>query len=104
MNINIQISDDGLATRSQSGQDSAIEIKQSVAAVDTGQQDGGAPNAQLTGADSNSSSGADVSDIGAPPQWLYDAVGSGKDVAGNVSASGVSSADGSDAGGPPSFD
>jgi len=104
MNINIQISDEGVATRSQGGQDSAIEIKQSVAAASIGHQDGGAPSAQLTGSESSNSAGADVSDIGAPPQWLYDAVGSGKEASGSVSSSDVSSSDGSDGGGPPSFE
>jgi hypothetical protein len=102
MNINIHISGDGVATRSQS-ENSAVEIKQT-ATASSDHQDGGAPAAQLTGADSSQSVKSDVTDIGAPPQWLYEAVSSGKDVASNVSSSNPSSSDGTDAGGPPSFD
>ncbi len=106
MTITIQISDNGAVTTTASS-NQGLQSFESNPGAGSG-TDGGAPKASLGGGgDTQGSGGGDTTDIGAPPQWLSEAVGSDSASRGDTSGA---SGNGNDSesgmqegGGPPEF-
>lgn len=91
MNVNIYVNGSGDVNHNQSEGDKGNGLTLT-SPENSNHQDGGGPSAQLTGSSESSQQqgSSDVTDIGAPPQWLHDAIsesGSGSETSSSVAAS-----------------